>query len=234
MGNDDKGLSGLFTRAKKMAGQSLEGLSDILESAKEVQSGKLSLDDVQAGSSAARNERRQADKAAVSAEIGDCLIDRLFALSRIRIYEHGFVQIGSTAPERLLAIKGEADINSKTGPGRFVGSIIAMPLLGGVPNNMLGPSVRGDLMLTIHTDVDTHTIHTRTPMPEFIKALRELDTVGNSILARLGSENTGVTSSENSVSTDVSEQLSKLADLKSQGLLDDAEFAAAKAKLLGL
>ncbi|WP_028660834.1 SHOCT domain-containing protein [Nocardioides insulae] len=32
---------------------------------------------------------------------------------------------------------------------------------------------------------------------------------------------------------DLMAQLSKLADLKSQGLLNDAEFAAAKAKLLG-
>jgi hypothetical protein len=34
-------------------------------------------------------------------------------------------------------------------------------------------------------------------------------------------------------SEELIDQLGKLADLKAQGLLDDAEFAAAKARLLG-
>lgn len=215
-----------------MADQSIEGLADIVESAKDVQAGKMTLSDFEASSVADRKSQRNSKKAKIAASLGKCEIDKLFATSRIRIYENGYVQIGGREPEKLLSIKGEVDINSKTGLGRFVGTIVAFPLMQGT--NMLGPSVRGDLMLTIQTDVDIHTIHTRTPMPEFIKSLRELDMVGNSVLTRIQGEKVDKASSKSSVSADVSEQLAKLAELKQQGLLDEAEFSAAKAKLLGL
>jgi hypothetical protein len=173
--------------------------------------------------------QREKEKQELLERIGTKVADEIFALKRVRIYENGYIQIGLLgSPEKLVSIEADAEVTKKTGLGRAV----AAGMTGGL--NLLSPNRRGDLTLTVETESDSRVLHTDNPTNEDMKAMKKLESKGNAVLARLAGKPEQQTSSSSSVSTDVSEQLSKLADLKSKGLLDDAEFAAAKAKLLGL
>jgi hypothetical protein len=173
--------------------------------------------------------QREKDKQELVERIGPKVADEIFALKRVRIFENGYIQIGLLgSPEKLASIEADAEVTKKTGLGRAV----AAGMTGGL--NLLSPNRRGDLTLTVETENDSRVLHTDNPTNEDMKAMKKLESRGNSVLARLAGKPEQQSSSNSSVSTDVSEQLSKLADLKGLGLLDDAEFAAAKAKLLGL
>lgn len=248
---NEKGFSGFLAKAKKAVDESREALENVKEAAQELQDkaneakhalgfteekARMKADEKSAKQAvkAATKAAEKAEEATIKAALGKCALDTRFNLKRIRIYQGGYVQIGNQSPERLLGISGQADISSKTGLGRTAGSIGFMAITLLPPINLLGPSVRGDLMLTIVTDKETHVIHTRTPMSEDLKALRALDATGNSILGVLNSAAETTTYSRSSVSSDVSDQLIKLGELKANGIVTDEEFAAAKAKLLGL
>jgi hypothetical protein len=173
--------------------------------------------------------QRQKEKEELAEKIGKKVADEIFALKRVRIYENGYIEIGlglASTPEKLVSIQSSADITKKSGLGRAAAGVMTVGL------NSLASNRRGDLMLVIDTDVNTRVLNTENPTTEDMKAMKKLEAVGNSVLARLSS--TSVSPASVNSTTDLSVELARLNDLHKSGVLTAEEFSAAKSKLLGL
>jgi len=158
----------------------------------------------------------------------------LFGTKHVTIYSKGFVSVASGMGlfngqiEELLDIFGETDVNKKTGLGRGVAAAITMGA-----SLALSPNQRGNLYLTIATNRQTHSLFWEIPNESSIKTLNQLVSAGKAAISVRNSKAEGakfITQQASSLEV----QLQQLADLHSKGLLDDAEFKASKAKLLGL
>ncbi len=173
--------------------------------------------------------QRQKEKEELAEKIGKKVADELFALKRVRIYENGYIEVGLglvSTPEKLVSIQSSADISKKTGLGRAAAGVMT----GGL--SLMGANRRGDLMLVIDTENETRVLNTDDPTTEDMKAMKKLEAVGNSVLARLSS--TSVSAAPVNSTTDLSVELARLNDLHKSGVLTAEEFSAAKSKLLGL
>lgn len=141
----------------------------------------------------------------------------------IRFFEKGYVSIGSGKPEKLIDVTTYADVSKKSGLGRGIVAVAS----GGL--NLHSTNMRGDINITIVTDVKTHLIHVSPPSENSLSTARKIEATGKGLLARL---NAG--GPVNSAPTDdLASQLAKLVDLHEAGALTDDEFTSAKAKLLG-
>lgn len=157
--------------------------------------------------------------------------------AKVRIFKSGFVTINNGVPEKLMSISSSVNVSKKTGAGRAIGQTAlflgsAGVLSGGTSNR------RGDVYLTIVTELKTHTLHEDLNSVsaslnnyESEKTVLELEAAGNAVLNQLqnnGNEKNEIVS--NPVS--LSEELSKIKSLYDSGVLTKEEFEKAKLKLL--
>jgi hypothetical protein len=171
-------------------------------------------------------------KTELKAKTGKVIFKQLLGLKRLIIFENGYVQVGLMGtPEKLLSVDGDINIVRKGAFGRTAGGL-AGTLVGLGPVNMLSPSNRGDLSLTIVTDVSAHSFHDDVPMKDTIKAFREAELRCKALLKSLEDSSTNSVQESASSKLGLSEELEKISKLKEQGLLSEEEFAAAKAKLI--
>lgn len=151
---------------------------------------------------------------------------------------------GAATQAVAAVLKGGAGILKASGPG-LVATGVAQ----------VAKSMSGKSSLVIATDKGIHTLTNQVKNDfgiPFVKkehegVARTLEQVGNDVLRTLGVQPTepvagqmvDVATQPNAASQpavtapSLSERLRELAKLHAEGILDDAEFAAAKAKLLG-
>lgn len=124
-----------------------------------------------------------------------------------------------TPPDRLIGFEHDADsMRRKSVSGRGAAALMTGGLSLGASNN------RGVLYTTLtgeNTGIKTFTV--RNPDGYILTDVRTLKAAADQVLAR----------QEAAPLEDVAERLQKLADLHASGALTAAEFAAAKARLLG-
>lgn len=180
-----------------------------------------------------RQRGRERVIAEMDAKYGPELVTARFASLTITIFGNGYVRISALlglvegAMEELLAISGDTDITKKTGVGRVAGAILTNGLNLGTPNQ------RGNVYLTISTNVDTYAFVSQTPDSGTIANMQAIVSAGTAALARAEAmRQPKSVASPVGQPLDLSVQLRNLAELKSSGLLTDEEFAKAKAKLL--
>jgi hypothetical protein len=197
----------------------------------------------------AEHDEKLAKKGEDPKVLGRKLASEMFANRSITIYENGYVKVrGLTGgrPERLLQIVSSADVTKKSGVGRAVGAVASAGW------SVLGSNKRGDVYLVIVTNKTTHTLHTDMPYAHDIRSARTLEAAGLAAIATaqasLMANTSGSTAAHlppppatNPVSgtaaapsPDLSAQLASLAKMHQAGELSNEEFAAAKARVLGL
>lgn len=167
---------------------------------------------------------------------GDILAQGHFGTRYVTIYSKGFVKVSAGmgvikgSVEELVDIFGETDVNKKTGLGRAAGAVLTMGA-----NLMLSPNQRGNLYLSISTTRQIHSLFWDRPDATSIKIMNKLVGAGKAALAmKARAEVSPEAPTPSSQSGDVQTKLRELADMYERGLLDEAEFKASKAKILGL
>jgi hypothetical protein len=152
---------------------------------------------------------------------GEIVVQGPFGKNAIRLFQNGYIAVDGlfrkNSPERLLKIEGRADVQKKTGLGRAAAAIIT-----GGANLMLSPNTRGNAYLLIETDKQLYTLESEMVSSSEVKLVHTL------LMHAPKGGNESVVDSP-----DVSEQLSKLAELRDSGALSEEEFTAAKARVLG-
>ena len=153
---------------------------------------------------------------------------KYFGTKSINIYANGYIRVSGGVgifggpAERLKSIDGSSDITKKTGIGRGIVGVVTLGL------NTLSPSQRGNLYLTIVTDTQIHSLMWDHPNDDAIKSMNAIVAAGKAVLA---SQQSGA--KVEGAGTSVADELVKLKSLMDSGILSQAEFDSAKAKLLG-
>ena len=94
---------------------------------------------------------------------------------------------------------------------------------------MLGSNKRGDLLITITTDQNVHTLHIDAPYEHDLKSHHRIVAVGKSLLAtRQEVKESPTTDTQRSLP----EEIEKLVALRDAGVLSEEEFTRAKERLL--
>lgn len=145
-------------------------------------------------------------------------------LTTMKIYEDGTftTKVGfgkESTPDRLLGFEHDADsMRRKSVTGRGGAALMT----GGL--SLLASNNRGVVYVTVTgEDTKVRTFTTRNPSGTTLSSIRSLRAAADALLAQ----------AEPTPSQDVASQIKQLADLHASGALSDAEFAAAKARLLG-
>lgn len=170
----------------------------------------------------------------ITKKYGTVTAEGVFSIKNVTIYSLGYVKVsgilGGGSIEKLLDIFGESDITKKTGLGRTATAI----LTGGI-NLALLPNQRGNLYLSIATPSKTHSLMKEMPRESEIKIMNKLVSAGKAAIARRDSVPISAPAKSGGAETvGVDQSLANLVKLHKDGLLDDAEYKAAKAKLLDL
>jgi hypothetical protein len=151
--------------------------------------------------------------------------------AQVVLYEKGYVSVGGCAPEKLLAISGNADVTRKSEAGR---AAVAVLTLGA--NLDANSNIRGNVYLTILTDVRSHVqsvdLANVTGRDNPVQKMNEIVAAGEYILKSLELK-TSTAAPVAMASGDIANQLSQLATLYQSGALSEDEFNVAKAKILG-
>ena len=167
--------------------------------------------------------------------LGKSAVNVKFAGKRIVIYENAYVSVNEKSPEKLLSIKGEAEVTKKSGFGRFVGHTATFALSAGSISNESNTR-RGDVYLIINTDSQTHSLswdlQKATSSQNPVEVMNKIVAAGERVLAMKSSDASSRGTSSSAVGSGITEQLEKLASLFADGLLTQQEFEAAKTKLL--
>ena len=144
----------------------------------------------------------------------------------VKFYDRGYVKVGLIgSPEKLLGVEGSADnLQKKSAAGRAVGAVFTMGM-----NVAVGSNRRGDLLVTITTDKQVHSIIHSAPYSHDLKSYHRIVSVGKSLLQREQSQSQ---TNPNANNFDLTVQLKELAELKNSGVLSPEEFEKAKSKLL--
>ena len=183
--------------------------------------------------SPAVNEKR-IEELETRKKFGTITAEGIFSTKKVTIYSLGFVKVGGLfgggSIEKLLDIFGESDITKKTGLGRTATAILTAGL-----NLALLPNQRGNVYLSVSTPSTTHSLMKELPSESDLRLMNKLVSAGKAAIARRDSAPDPVNApSENKSGIGVDQSLENLAKLHKDGLLDDSEYKAAKAKLLGL
>jgi hypothetical protein len=165
---------------------------------------------------------------------GSVTAEGIFSIHKVTIYSMGYVKVGGIfgggSIQKLLDIFGESDITKKTGLGRTATAI----LTGGI-NLALLPNQRGNVYLSVSTPSKTHSLMKELPTEHDLRLMNKLVSAGKAAISR---RDTGASEVKapagKSTAVGVDQSLENLVKLHKDGLLDDAEYKAAKAKLLGL
>lgn len=165
---------------------------------------------------------------------GTVTAEGIFFTSKVTIYSLGYVKVGGLfgggSIEKLLDIFGESDITKKTGLGRAATAIFTAGL-----NIALLPNQRGNVYLSISTPSKTHSLIKEMPTASDLRLMNKLVSAGKAAISRRDSVANEVKApAGKSAAVGVDQSLENLVKLHKDGLLDDAEYKAAKAKLLGL
>ena len=153
--------------------------------------------------------------------------------AKVVLYEKGYVSVGGCAPEKLLAISGNADVTKKSGVGRAAGAFLTFGTSLDANSNM-----RGNVYLTILTDVTSHVqsveLANVTGGDNPVQKMNEIVAAGEYILKSLELKTPTPTPTPTAATPgDIANQLSQLANLYQSGVLSEDEFNSAKAKILG-
>lgn len=145
------------------------------------------------------------------------------------------VPLGGCDFEKIVEVAGEANVQSKTGVGRFAAGVLTLGA-----NTLVTGNKRGGIYLTIVTDRKTHQLKADASLPNpesDIKAMHKIVNTAESLISdqkpSVALEATPSPTPEHlSTSIDLCSELEKLSALFSKGLISPEEFAQAKAKLL--
>ena len=179
------------------------------------------------------NEKRMEELEARK-KFGTVTAEGIFSIKKITIYSRGYVKVGGLlgggSIEKLLDIFGESDITKKTGLGRTATAI----LTGGI-NLALLPNQRGNVYLSVSTPSKTHSLMKELPTESDLRLMNKLVSAGKAAISLRDSVSVqGQAPTDTNDPGGVDQSLQNLVNLHKDGLLDDAEYKAAKAKLLGL
>ena len=185
--------------------------------------------------------RRKADQEARAQDelerYGEKIAEEFFGMRTVRIYSNGYVRVslpmlGANAQfERLLSIESSADVSKKSGLGRGAAAVVT----GGY--NLLSSNKRGDVYLTISTDVSTHVLHEDPPTAMNLKQVKRLEAAGSSVIGRsqrLPSAPALAEAAEQSTETasDIRSRLQELTNLRNEDLISETEYTRLRIKLL--
>ena len=168
------------------------------------------------------------------AKYGRKVLDETCAGKRVRLYENCYVRvayIGGGEFEKLLGVSGTADVAKKTALGRTLAASATMGL------SLLSPNKRGDMYLTITTDRKTHQMHMSPPTELELKSMHKISTTAAALLSSEISRQhepsvvAGVPL-EQGGPVSIADELKKLTELLSQGMITEEEFVLAKSKIL--
>ncbi len=167
-------------------------------------------------------------------QYGSVTAEGIFSIHKVTIYSMGYVKVGGIfgggSIQKLLDIFGESDITKKTGLGRTATAI----LTGGI-NLALLPNQRGNVYLSVSTPSKTHSLMKELPTEYDLRLMNKLVSAGKAAISRRDSVANEVKAPAGKpAAVGVDQSLENLVKLHKEGLLDDAEYKAAKAKLLGL
>lgn len=162
---------------------------------------------------------------------GELVLQETFGIKSIFLYQRGFVLVrGFTqdrnrnlVPEKLIAISSDSTLAKKTGIGRGLAA-----LASGGTNFLLSNSYRGELILTIVTDSQVHSISHNVDSDGEIRSVQRLVTTGNALIE----SNSNNSATEAPAESSLSDELERLNKLFQEGVISEDEFAKAKAKLL--
>ena len=175
------------------------------------------------------------------AKYGEIAAAATFGGCRVTIYRNGFIKSGNIIgmfagqPEELLEISGDADITKKSGAGRVLGAALTA---GG--SILASPNQRGNIYLSFATSNQVVSLDSGSGDDWDIMNMRKLVAAGKAAISKRESLQNKESASTNNGDSDqsgaqgIEERLQKLADLREKGLLDEEEYKASKAKLLGL
>jgi hypothetical protein len=188
---------------------------------------------------AERRVKRAARRAQDLTTYGRAVIERLFGGKRVGIYEFGYVRVDGgllRGPyRRLVEIEASSSIQKKSGMGRGAGAL----LTGGV--NLLSSNTRGDVYLTIVTELGTEVLQASPPSKSSLATAKELETHGKRVLPSLtqaagGSESVAEGAFQGSRAHDVdpslAERLRELARLRDSALINGEEYSTLRDRLL--
>lgn len=183
-------------------------------------------------------DEREAELDRLRARAGRSVVKKSFGRHTVEIFEKGYVSISGlffakASFEKLVAIEDSSDVQKKRAIGRGAGYVAT----GGM--NMLGSNKRGDVYLTIVTDVTVHSLHVDPPTERDMRSAKALAAAGRAVLENrdsIGAKASAArpeVSRATSVSGDAAE-IKALADLRDQGILTEEEFQAKKQQILGI
>ena len=173
-------------------------------------------------------------------QYGGKVLDENFGTRRVRLYEKGYVRVtmlalGGGSFEKIIKVAGEANVQSKTGVGRFAAGVLTLGA-----NTLVTSNKRGGVYLTIVTDLKTHQLKADASIvgsESDIKAMYKIVNTAESLLASQDAAvapdaSSGIAPVNLGTPPDLGNELEKLSNLFSKGLITSEEFATAKAKLL--
>ena len=167
------------------------------------------------------------------AKYGRKVLDEVCAGKRVRLYENCYVRVAYVGGEfeKLLGVSGTADVAKKTALGRTLAAGATMGF------SLLSPNKRGDMYLTITTDRKTHQMHMSPPTELELKSMHKISTTAAALLSSEISRQhepsvvAGVPL-EQGGPVSIADELKKLTELLSQGMITEEEFVLAKSKIL--
>ena len=181
---------------------------------------------------AAAERKRVLEKQKID-RCGNEMVSETVGLKTVKIYDKGYVEIGGMfiggIPSKLLGISSNLNSNKKNIVGRGMGTLVS-----GGANLLFTSGNKGLALLTIVTDTGSQVIKVDSPRDSDIKAIVELEAVGQ-VAIELGaalSASSSITPSSATAPQSVADELAKLAELKKSGALTASEYTAAKKKLL--
>ena len=179
----------------------------------------------------AQVDNQKAQQAEGATKAGNLTIEKQFGLSRVAIYDGGFVRVGRGGLNMLTALSPYEQLKSI----KYAEQVQMRSTIGAAWTGPLAAKQRRTLSLTIVTDRKVHTLSTEGDLLSGDdKAGRALEAAGQVILNELRSTPANAVSSVSAPppAPDVADQIKKLADLHAAGIVTDEEFAAKKADLL--
>lgn len=175
------------------------------------------------------------EEAFAEAELGpgELTYSGLFGLKTVKFFSNGYVQVGWGFPEKLISVYTSNQSSSKTGVGRTIGQVLMFAPTAGL--SALTPSRRGDLIITIITENNTHVLQNSTPTTANVRALYEIEAEGNRLIALASHKEQQALQQPTSTApkSDLAKEIQSLFSLYEAGALTPEEFVAAKKKLLG-
>lgn len=145
-----------------------------------------------------------------------------FGGKMVTIFSNGFVQVAgvfsSPAPEKLIQIESNIVVTNRSARSGVIVRALS--------------NKRGDIYLTILTDKQTHSLQSRAPTDNEIKAVRALELAGKAVLGGSGG-GSAAASSQSASEKSIPDQIRDMKALLDEGLVSQEDFDQFKKRLLG-